>query len=928
MNKLTLLAVTLLLLMNMGAARDPFYDSATVLKPYNFHLNTGYSVMPEVIRNHGYAYVPFSNDSGSGSIPDCGLAKFKFYLEWQYHRAIFFVETHGSEYASTYEAYTNETDRDNAYEFHLDNGWNEYQIWKSQSAGGYGIAVNPETVNYLFDGGNEELVVYRACWSQFWLESGYQDARCLVACVDTCCTVSDFETLFGALDGRNGIDNRQVGNAIILAPNLAQFKNGETVLSPVLLEVEPQNGGVIYEDTPGWVRFDSDMLDDLTDRAPVVANGRAVLRDIDVRGDEIEFIIHPYDPGDVTIMVTDEALSRGGKPFDADGIGPNGGEYEFSVYADVPDDPNTACGFEGAWAWEEVNGTHVCWSTDPELGSQYFTVYAGKSRDRVVGVVPAEGGPDWPHYYEVVDPVGADAYEVVETDDDPDTEYSTRPFNRSSVPPANLELLRTTNTLPRPLPVMQDPNAQGGGGPYSPADIVFYSSRGDFLDACDPVIQWWEDQGWVCKKILGSEDPYECRNVMRGVFESCVNADWRRRPLLVIVGEANEGLEPEKNKVGTTYHPDNEYDDCYWSSCASDLAITDFYGDGPEVLPYRVAAYQLFEVENAVQSAMEYYNGVNIPNPGVLALVGDRGSLCNITDEPRLTFNEIGGWFEDAGISYLPIRDSDFDDCNSYGERLDAFVANAYRQEWIGTGRTTNRNIWPGYIVQRVYDPIFDMSYLPVKKRIVAEFVGCGLGDGDRNNPSYYPGLAKMVTVADPDEGASVVLLLGNSRGGPEALYLEFAREYFQERLMAEDLSLVGDIYLRVIRRLWHTQPSMRDFLSRAMTYGLPVWLPDMLHPSSAPETAARAVLRMSLGPNPATTSGTTISYTLPGLSRVDLGVFDPQGRRIATLVDNEIQDPGDYRVSWRDRSLAAGVYFVRLTTSTSSVSQKLVYLK
>ena len=53
----------------------------------------------------------------------------------------------------------------------------------------------------------------------------------------------------------------------------------------------------------------------------------------------------------------------------------------------------------------------------------------------------------------------------------------------------------------------------------------------------------------------------------------------------------------------------------------------------------------------------------------------------------------------------------------------------------------------------------------------------------------------------------------------------------------------------------------------------------------------------------------------------------DILGRDIATLVD-ERQDPGEYRVQWEARGIAAGVYYCRLQNDHLALSRALVYLK
>lgn len=80
----------------------------------------------------------------------------------------------------------------------------------------------------------------------------------------------------------------------------------------------------------------------------------------------------------------------------------------------------------------------------------------------------------------------------------------------------------------------------------------------------------------------------------------------------------------------------------------------------------------------------------------------------------------------------------------------------------------------------------------------------------------------------------------------------------------------------------------------------------------------------------------TTISYQLPAASHVQLKIYDPLGREVATLVD-EYKQAGTYNCEWRtlpagrqvaNGELTSGIYFYRLSTSGFVQCKKMVYLK
>jgi hypothetical protein len=87
--------------------------------------------------------------------------------------------------------------------------------------------------------------------------------------------------------------------------------------------------------------------------------------------------------------------------------------------------------------------------------------------------------------------------------------------------------------------------------------------------------------------------------------------------------------------------------------------------------------------------------------------------------------------------------------------------------------------------------------------------------------------------------------------------------------------------------------------------------------------------------PNPFNPT-TTIPYTIGGPSNapvpVRLFVYDVTGARVATLVEREMP-PGAYRAVWkgrddRGRELPSGVYFIRLTHGTETLTRKVALLK
>ena len=82
--------------------------------------------------------------------------------------------------------------------------------------------------------------------------------------------------------------------------------------------------------------------------------------------------------------------------------------------------------------------------------------------------------------------------------------------------------------------------------------------------------------------------------------------------------------------------------------------------------------------------------------------------------------------------------------------------------------------------------------------------------------------------------------------------------------------------------------------------------------------------------PNPFNPS-TKIEYSLPLQSKVELKVYDINGKEVRALV-NKVQEAGFYTVDFNSENLSSGVYFYKLTTSNSynsfTTTKKMVIAK
>ncbi len=78
--------------------------------------------------------------------------------------------------------------------------------------------------------------------------------------------------------------------------------------------------------------------------------------------------------------------------------------------------------------------------------------------------------------------------------------------------------------------------------------------------------------------------------------------------------------------------------------------------------------------------------------------------------------------------------------------------------------------------------------------------------------------------------------------------------------------------------------------------------------------------------PNPFNAT-TTIEYSVPAKSHIELSIYNLLGQKVATLVDGYKQ-AGTYSVGWDAENVSSGVYYYRLASDDWNLVQKMVLLK
>ena len=78
--------------------------------------------------------------------------------------------------------------------------------------------------------------------------------------------------------------------------------------------------------------------------------------------------------------------------------------------------------------------------------------------------------------------------------------------------------------------------------------------------------------------------------------------------------------------------------------------------------------------------------------------------------------------------------------------------------------------------------------------------------------------------------------------------------------------------------------------------------------------------------PNPFNPS-TSITYDVATECEIELAIFDIKGRLVEILVSGVVQ-AGYYELQWNAKSQASGIYFLRMVSPESAMTQKLILMK
>ena len=117
----------------------------------------------------------------------------------------------------------------------------------------------------------------------------------------------------------------------------------------------------------------------------------------------------------------------------------------------------------------------------------------------------------------------------------------------------------------------------------------------------------------------------------------------------------------------------------------------------------------------------------------------------------------------------------------------------------------------------------------------------------------------------------------------------------------------------------------VKDSSSSILLTNTTIILTDVFETEPSNSTPSRYQLRQNY-PNPFNPS-TNISFSLPSKSVVSVNIYDITGRKVATLVNEELA-AGNYVRHWNAANMPSGIYFYRMQAGTFRDTKKLMLLR
>lgn len=348
-------------------------------------------------------------------------------------------------------------------------------------------------------------------------------------------------TFWQRMDGFEGVERRPVEYAVTGLDNLTYLGPGSFVLAPTVLEYWPPAG--YLDPTAGFYRctalFDTAMYpwgpllycdDGYTSTGMF---GTPHMPRFETENYLVGFAIPLRCPGSVRAYVNAQSAvgrhpmvgGRAGSPWL--GMGPARRlDFSFSTTATKEECENYSTQFSRMGAFPQGGRTCIYWRVEFERGTEGYEIFGGTKDqpDRLLATMPVgrRGAGKRPAAYFLTLPADCAVFRVVERDSTGGRTFS-RPFRTGEKPPDFEEIMAAVGA-PEPRPLSSDtPHDSGSGcagksGLTTRPQLIFVSSRQDFLDACQPVIEKYWEFNLSTQTLLTSNDPWDVRGALQDYY--------------------------------------------------------------------------------------------------------------------------------------------------------------------------------------------------------------------------------------------------------------------------------------------------------------------------------------------------------------------------------------------------------------------------
>jgi hypothetical protein len=332
---------------NNQLCHTPGGNRALVFNPYSWNIGNTSLPVWQTSTDQQYSYTEFIEYSDPGTSPSITLNDFIDQMN-ETDIAILYFESHASEITIAVESYSKTpeglAERDFAYETYLDEGIDADFISCRESEDGYHISLTDVGLDNWCQRLGQSIVYVNACHS-----SGLNDNWHSLVALGYNAEISGFagadnffERLNGTRDRGPNNTSRSVNDARDGINHLVVEGNSSVVLSPVVIDHQPENYELVTEGQTGYVEFDCEM-DMGTDPATIVTISGNIgqLENVSwANNHRIEFTVTNLEQfSHVDFRVVAQAalsaynqsqLDGNCNPDQQNGVGPNGDFYSWT----------------------------------------------------------------------------------------------------------------------------------------------------------------------------------------------------------------------------------------------------------------------------------------------------------------------------------------------------------------------------------------------------------------------------------------------------------------------------------------------------------------------------------------------------------------------------------------------------------------------